>query len=203
MRTSDTNNIPEDGLEYRKSSMDFEARDKIKNHVEKMVSINKAFQIKTNLNENPMTTALRESHISKYPLSVTPDEIIFKDIKPGQIYQMFLQVKNLTKRAKRVRVFQPKTSNFRCDYDMMGSIAPGLSIELIVSFETPTAGEFRDMLKIISDDDIEIDVPIYAFTPTAKIIFEPFIHMGFIEVGKPKTSYIKFRNEGSMEGRVE
>ena len=86
---------------------------------------------------------------------------------------------------------------------MMGAIAPGLSIELIISFETTMTGEFRDSIKIVSDDNIEIDVPIYAFSPSSKIIFEPFIHLGFIQVNKPKKRSIKFKNEGKVEGKIE
>jgi len=141
--------------------------------------------------------------VSEQPLNIVPDEVIFKDIIPGQIYQMYVQVRNLTKYVKRVRVFQPKTSNFRCDYDMMGAIAPGLSIELVISFESNNAGEFRDMVTIVSEDDVEIEIPIYAFSPTAKIVFEPFINMGFIQVGKEKKEIINFRNEGSVDMRVD
>jgi hypothetical protein len=39
---------------------------------------------------------------------------------------------------------------------MVGSIAPGLSIELIISFEAQEKGEFTDSVKIISDDSFEI-----------------------------------------------
>merc|ERR1712166_1556212 len=65
---------------------------------------------------------------------------------------------------------------------MMGAIAPGLSIELVISFESNNAGEFRDMVTIVS---------------------EPFINMGFIQVGKERKEIINFRNEGSVDMRVD
>lgn len=133
---------------------------------------------------------------------VQPSEIIFKDVEPGQIYQMAVIVKNLTKGVKRVRVFQPKNACFRCDYAMLGPIAPGLSIELIVSFESDDKGEFNDSITIVSDNNIEFEVKISAYSPMAKIIFEPFINFGFIQSGKSKTETVVFKNEGSLEGTV-
>ena len=115
---------------------------------------------------------------------------------------MFVQVRNLTKMVKRIRVYQPKSPNFRCDYDMMGAIAAGLAVELIISFESTSLGEFADSVKIMSEDDIEIEIPIKAYSPLAKIIFEPFLNLGFIEVQKTKHEFIRFRNEGSIAGNV-
>lgn len=136
------------------------------------------------------------------PFDIQPSEIIFKDVEAGQIYQMTVIVKNLTTSVKRIRVFQPKNSCFRCDYAMLGPIAPGLSIELVVSFESDDVGEFNDHITIISDNHIESEVKISAYSPMAKIIFEPFINFGFIQAGKSKSETVLFKNEGSREGSV-
>jgi hypothetical protein len=195
---ADTDSEDNAGI-YRKTR-DVDQKTKTREHIEKISRLNKGYQIRNGLIEK---TKLEKRFTSEQPLLVVPDEVIFKDIIPGQIYQMYVQVRNLTKYVKRVRVFQPKTSNFRCDYDMMGAIAPGLSIELIISFESAANGEFRDSVKIASEDEVELEIPIYAFSPTAKIVFEPFINMGFVQVGKEKREMVKFRNEGSVDKRVD
>jgi hypothetical protein len=59
-------------------------------------------------------------YLSATPLKIYPDEIIFKDIRTNQTYEINVMVRNLTKYVKRVRIFQPRTSKFRCDYDMVG-----------------------------------------------------------------------------------
>ena len=66
------------------------------------------------------------------PLKIYPDEIIFKDIKINQTYEINVLIRNLTKKVKRIRIFQPTSSKFRCDYDMTGPLAPGIALELIV-----------------------------------------------------------------------
>ena len=151
-----------------------------------------------------LTTTVNAKQSFEQPATfdVQPSEIIFKDVEPGQIYQMTVIVKNLTKNVKRIRVFQPKNSCFRCDYAMLGPIAPGLSIELVVSFENEEKGEFTDNIMIVSDNNIEYEVKISAYSPMAKIIFEPFVNFGFIQAGKTKSESVLFKNEGSEPGRV-
>lgn len=141
--------------------------------------------------------------ISHIPLKVYPDEIIFKDIRTSQTYEINVSVRNLTKYVKRVRIFQPMTTKFRCDYDSIGPLAPGMCIELTISFSTQTIGDFHDSIKIISDDDFTFNIPLHAYAPAANIVFEPFINMGFVNIGKEKKEAIKFKNEGNVEGKVE
>lgn len=139
----------------------------------------------------------------KQILKVSPEEVIFRDAVPGQIYQMKVVVKNKTAVVRRIRIFQPRSGFFRCDYELAGRIAPGLSIDLIISFEGKSKGEFSDSIKIISDDDYEYEMQLLAYSPMAKIIFEPFVNLGFVQVGKQKIEMIWFKNEGNDDGKVE
>jgi len=136
-------------------------------------------------------------------LKIYPDEIIFKDIKENQTYEINVTVRNLTKTVKKIRVLQPTTSRFRCDYDLSGALAPGLSLELAVAFSTTTKGDFHDRIVILSDGDYKFEIPLHAYSPVASIIFEPFINLGFIKVNQEKRYKVKFKNEGSEEGKVE
>ena len=164
--------------------------------------------IKENKRLQESKTALEKSHknrvyISTTPQKIYPDEIIFKDIRVGQTYEINVMVRNQTKYVKRVRILQPRTSKFRCDYDMVGPLAPGIAIELIISFSSNQPGDFHDQVKIVSDDNYEYVLPLHAYSPTSNIIFEPFINMGFVATGKTKTETIKFKNEGNLEGKIE
>jgi len=86
---------------------------------------------------------------------------------------------------------------------MVGPLAPGIAIELIISFSSNQPGDFHDQVKIVSDDNYEYVLPLHAYSPTSNIIFEPFINMGFVATGKTKTETIKFKNEGNLEGKIE
>lgn len=137
------------------------------------------------------------------PIEILPSEIIFKDIQTNQTYEITVYVRNLTKTARRIRVFQPQTAKFRVDYDMQGAIAAGLAMKLIVTFETAVLEDFHDAMKIVSDNNFERDVPLHAYAPQAALVFEPFINMGFVKLGKAKTEKIYFKNEGKNAANVE
>lgn len=178
-------------------------------YVKKIAKLNYEFRQSHNLNKQEEKPKVHQSLKLKTPtksndemFEVSPNEIIFKDVTPGQIYQMKVIVKNKTETVKRIRVFQPKTPEFRCDYEMTKAIAPGLTIELILSFEATKTGEFQDEIRVISDDYF-YTVPMYAYSPISKIIFEPFINMGFIQIGTSKTETIVFKNEGNSRGKIE
>jgi len=139
----------------------------------------------------------------KEAIEMHPSEAIFKDVEPGQIYQMKVQIQNKTRNRKRIRVFQPKSNLFRCDYELTESIAAGLSIDLVISFEGREKGEFSDTIKILTDNDKVYELSLLAFSPMAKIIFEPVLSLGFIQVGSRKEERICFKNEGTISGKVE
>ena len=63
------------------------------------------------------------------PIEIIPPEIIFKDIEPNYTYEITVLVRNLTKKPRRIRIGQPKTSNFRCDYDMVEARAAGIPMK--------------------------------------------------------------------------
>lgn len=137
------------------------------------------------------------------PIDITPSEIIFRDIQANQTYEMSIYVRNLSKTVRRIRIFQPQNTKFRCDYEMAGAIAAGLAMRLTVSFETAVLGEFEDKLKIISDDSITMEIPLSAYPLQSQIIFEPFLNFGFVKTGAEKVESIGFKNEGKTAGRVE
>jgi len=79
---------------------------------------------------------------------------------------------------------------------MKGTIAAGLAMKLTVSFETNILGEFTDSLLIISEENFKYEIPLHAMPKQALIVFEPFLNLGFVKVGKEKSDKIFFKNEG-------
>jgi hypothetical protein len=49
---------------------------------------------------------------------------------------------------RRFKFSKPKTSNFRCDFENIGSVAAGLSVKLNVQFEADTEGDYHDFIEI-------------------------------------------------------
>jgi hypothetical protein len=152
--------------------------------------------------EDKVETATNLKYVSKSaPIEVNPPEIIINDIEVNQTYEVQVLVRNLTTVGRRIRIFQPKTNKFRCDYDMAGSIAAGLAMKLIVSFETNVLGDFHDHLEIISDlgdDHFRQILPLHAYQPQAHIVFEPFVNFGFVRANQERVEKIAFKNDGKV-----
>ena len=115
---------------------------------------------------------------------------------------MIILVRNLTNKAKRIRCFQPKTSYFRCDYDIQGAVAAGLAMKLVLSFETSMVGDFHDELEIVSDDFNAV-IPLHAYMPQAGLVFEPYVNFGFCQLGKERVQKIVFKNDGNFIFEIE
>lgn len=179
-----------------------EKRKRDRDVVQKILSENEKFRTKMGFFDPSEPRPDQVKDIAKF-LHIYPDEIIFKDITENQTYEINVVVRNLTKVVKRIRIMQPTTSKFRCDYDMAGLLAPGLSIELVVSFSTSVSGQFHDRIIVLSDMDYKFEIPLHAYSPMSNIIFEPFINMGFIALNQEKRYKVKFKNEGSLAGNVE
>jgi hypothetical protein len=86
---------------------------------------------------------------------------------------------------------------------MMGPLAPGIAMELIVSFVTGALGDFHDKIQILTEDEFCYEIPLHAYSPSANILFENFVNMGFVPIGKPIVEKILFKNEGVVDGKVK
>ncbi len=144
----------------------------------------------------PKTVTTIKNISKSVPIEVVPSEIIITDIQPYQTYEVMVLVRNLTATGRRIRIFQPKTNKFRCDYDMIGNIAPGLCMKLLVTFETDKPGDFHDAIEIVSEDRFSQIIPLHAYSPQSSITFDPFVNFGFIRVQKEETRTVTFRNDG-------
>ena len=117
---------------------------------------------------------------------ILPTEVLFPDIQPQVLYQMVVYVRNLAKVPRRVRILQPKSSKFRCDYDMQGVIAAGLSLRLIVMFETDAPGEFHDSVVLTSEDNFRFELLLHAMPSKPKIRFPKIVNLGFCKLNVAK-----------------
>jgi len=137
------------------------------------------------------------------PFEIVPSEVTFPDIIPNQLYEITVLIRNLTKIPRRIRISQPKTSKFRVDYDMQGVVAAGLSLRLIIYFETGISGQFHDIIKLSSDENYEYELRLHALPPVPLIKFEKTLNFGFCKLNIPVEKSLKFRNEGTSIGKVE
>ena len=58
------------------------------------------------------------------------------------------------------------------------------------------------MIKVISEDGITIDLPVRVYKMESQILFEPFIDMGFLKIGKEHIEKIPMKNNGKASGTI-
>lgn len=61
--------------------------------------------------------------------------MVFKDIEVNQYYEITVEIRNLTNRAKRIRFGKPLHPDFKVIYTMQPEIAPGLSTTAKIKYE--------------------------------------------------------------------
>ena len=97
-------------------------------------------------------------------------------------------VRNLSLKSRRIRIGKPKTKYFKCEYNMVEARAAGIPMKLTVSFETHdlTKTEYTDELKIMSDGQEPLIIPMFAYAPNPVIVFEPIVNLGFVQTKSEK-----------------
>ena len=82
--------------------------------------------------------SLRTTNEAKHvnSLEVNPPEIVFKDIEINQIYEITVEIRNLGKRAVRIRLQKPTNPCFRIEYNLQEEIAPGLAMLAKIKYES-------------------------------------------------------------------
>jgi len=116
---------------------------------------------------------------------------------------MTVLVKNVTKKMKRVKVKPPTTNKFFCDYKSSGPLAPGLSMELIISFKTnEEGGTYSDEVLIIPEGEKPIRLPLIAFSKAWHVVYPPFLNFGFLQPSIPGKRALYFSNEGDNPATV-
>lgn len=137
------------------------------------------------------------------PIEVFPPEIFFKDIEPNQNYEVTVNVRNISKRVRRLKFTHPKTSKFQLEHDMRGPLAAGLAVRMNVSFETDADGDFHDVVEIQCEGyDQKFQLFLHALKPAADIQFEPLVNFRFIPIKATSHEEIEFKNEGRVAGTV-
>jgi len=138
---------------------------------------------------------------SRGQLEVYPQEVTFRDIQPEQTYEMTICVRNLSPHVRRVRFTPPKTSRFSAKFETLGALAVGLATNVEVSFETDSAGDYHDEIRIYSEG-YEYVLLLHALGSKPDILYDPFVNLGFTTVNRPATGSVLFRNEGKISGEI-
>ncbi|XP_053845951.1 LOW QUALITY PROTEIN: deleted in lung and esophageal cancer protein 1 [Vidua macroura] len=134
-----------------------------------------------------------------------PPSVLFSYDKAGQVYEMTVELRNITSTGQHVRLIPPSTSVFFIwpgKYPGKGGmIAPGMACQYTVQFIPEYLGEYEDHILVESQVSKSFVIPIQAKVSLPVLTLPDFIDCGSCRVGGIKTTAVLCRNEGVRTGK--
>lgn len=158
----------------------------------------------SSLSGRSVPTPISSTDLSLSPLfAVHPQKLIFDNVENHVTHVLLLQLQNLSKQNRRIRVIPPTCTNFHVETSAAaGIVAPGLTITLRVSFQATEERAYQDRLIIFVEGGQSFEIPVQAFPPAAKIIFPSFVNLGTTVARCPLSESVEMRNAGAKTGVV-
>ncbi|XP_054047968.1 deleted in lung and esophageal cancer protein 1 [Rissa tridactyla] len=134
-----------------------------------------------------------------------PPTVLFSDYEVGQVYEMTIELQNITSTCHHVRLIPPSTSAFAIGPGKFpgkgGMIAPGMTCQYTVQFIPEHLGDYEDRILVETQVSEPLLIPIQAKRPPPVLTLPHIIDCGSCLVGGIKVTIISCRNEGFSTGK--
>ncbi|XP_031463677.1 deleted in lung and esophageal cancer protein 1 isoform X2 [Phasianus colchicus] len=134
-----------------------------------------------------------------------PPTLLFSDYEVGQLYEITVELQNITSTCHRVRVIPPSTSVFAIGPGKFpgkgGMIAPGMTCQYTVQFVPESLADYEDHILVETQVSEPLLIPIQAKRPPPVLTLPDIIDCGFCLVGGIKVTVFLCRNEGFSSGK--
>ncbi|XP_009941410.2 deleted in lung and esophageal cancer protein 1 [Opisthocomus hoazin] len=129
-----------------------------------------------------------------------PPTVLFSEYEVGQVYEMTIELQNITSTCHHVRVIPPSTSAFAIGPGKFpgtgGLVAPGMTCQYTVQFIPEHLGDYEDCVLVETQVSEPLLIPIQAKRPPPALTLPHIIDCGSCLVGGIKVTKILCRNEG-------
>ncbi|CAJ0920503.1 unnamed protein product [Ranitomeya imitator] len=150
----------------------------------------------------------REKSDTNEPIPVflaNPPVVFFPEYNVGQIYEMTVELRNMTASSRHVRVIPPSTPYFSVGLGKFpgegGIVAPGMSCHYTVRFVPDSLADFEDFILVETQAPYPVLVPIEARRPPPILTVPRTLDCGPCLVGGVKLIEWLCRNEGLSRGK--
>ncbi|KAM3927972.1 deleted in lung and esophageal cancer protein 1 [Leptodactylus fuscus] len=149
-----------------------------------------------------------EEHDANEPVPVflaNPPVVFFPEYEVGQIYEITVELRNLTASSRHVRVIPPSTPYFSIGLGKFpgegGIVAPGMSCHYTIRFVPDSLADFEDFILVETQAPYPVLVPIEARRPPPILTLPRTLDCGPCLVGGVKLIECLCRNEGLSRGK--
>ncbi|XP_034145187.1 deleted in lung and esophageal cancer protein 1 [Esox lucius] len=132
-----------------------------------------------------------------------PPVVYFTDYIAGQVYEMTVELRNMSASSCHTRVIPPTTPHFSLGLGRFpgegGVIAPGMACQYTVRFVPDSLTNYKDLL-VVETQDQYLLVPIEASRPPPILTLPRVLDCGYCLVGGVKFLEFLCRNDGLSAG---
>ncbi|XP_071961985.1 deleted in lung and esophageal cancer protein 1-like [Antedon mediterranea] len=130
----------------------------------------------------------------------TPSKVVFTDYKVRQVYEMTLDLKNVSAASRKLRVIPPKTEYFSVGLGQFpgeyGIIAPGMSCQYNLRFIPDALMDFDDELQIQTQSSQPLVVQLQGRRKPPQLTLDSVIDCGYCLVGGRHVAQFTVKNTG-------
>ncbi|NXX91171.1 DLEC1 protein, partial [Centropus bengalensis] len=134
-----------------------------------------------------------------------PPTVLFSDYEVGQVYEMNIELQNITSTCHHIRLLPPSASVFAIGPGKFpgkgGRIAPGMTCQYTVKFMPENLGDYEDCIVVETHLSEPLLIPVQAKRPPPVLTLPHIIDCGSCLVGGTKVTTILCRNEGFSTGK--
>ncbi|CAH1233881.1 DLEC1 [Branchiostoma lanceolatum] len=146
---------------------------------------------------------VEDSPTEKEPAVVfvaSPSEVVFRQYSVGQVYEMILDLKNVTTASRQCRVIPPKTSHFSVGLGQFpgeqGIVAPGMSCQYTVRFAPDSLADYDDCVQVQTQSASPMYIKVKGRREPPALTLPSVLDCGHCLVGGCRVVQFLCRNEG-------
>ncbi|XP_072029825.1 LOW QUALITY PROTEIN: deleted in lung and esophageal cancer protein 1-like [Amphiura filiformis] len=130
----------------------------------------------------------------------TPSTIVFSEYQVGKVYEMTLDLKNVSAASRQLRMVPPKTQYFSIGLGKFpgeqGIVAPGMSCQYSIRFRPDSLKDFDDQITVQTQSSQPMVIQVLGRRPPPKLSLLPIIDCGHCLIGGQRIAEFKIKNEG-------
>nr|XP_028605453.1 deleted in lung and esophageal cancer protein 1 isoform X1 [Podarcis muralis] len=134
-----------------------------------------------------------------------PPAVVFSYYEVGQVYEMTVELQNMTSTSQCLRIIPPATDAFSIGLGHFpgegGLVAPGMSCYYVVQFIPEYLSDYKDYILVESQTTYPLLVPLEGRRPPPILTLPHILDCGPCLVGGVKFTEFLCKNEGSSIGK--
>ncbi|CAL1533794.1 unnamed protein product [Lymnaea stagnalis] len=129
-----------------------------------------------------------------------PSVVEFNNYKVGEVYEITLELKNMSAVMRQCRVLPPSSNIFSIGLGQFpgenGLVAPGMSCRYDIRFAPNSLKDYEDLITVQTQASEPIIIPLRAYRPPPVLTLPKSVDLGYCLVGGIQITHVLVKNVG-------